>query len=284
MHTDFNLTILEDGYMPLNQILELDTDKISLKGYTLEDIRIIVDNDKKNRFSLIFKNDIAYIRANQGHSTNVGNCIKNELLLTKITESMNYCVHGTTLDAASIIKIEGLKKMSRTHIHFASSRNAKSGIRNNAQVLIHCDMKSALKDNINFWLSENNVILSSDDMDPKYLTFEYPEKQKKFLPCYGILVFNKDKTSVVLVKTHKNNYGFPKGKKHKNETINECALRELHEETGITKENIDIVNNDFIIENSNNDNPAIGYLVGIIKNDIEFTYDKEELESVNWFL
>lgn len=168
---DYNLIILEDGYISLNEILKVDTKKISFKNCSIEDIISIVDNDKKNRFSLITKNKIMYIRANQGHSNKVGNYIKDEMLLTPITDPMDYCVHGTSAESAVSIKKEGLKKMERKHIHFASSENAKSGMRYNCQMLIHCDMKSAMKDGIKFWLSENDVILSSDDIAPKYLTF-----------------------------------------------------------------------------------------------------------------
>ena len=171
--TDYNLNIEEDGYVPLSEILNLDFKKVSFKGCSEEDIITIVDNDNKQRFSLIDKEGIKYIRANQGHSHSVGSKIKDELLLSKILTPMDYCVHGTTIESANIIKKSGLKKMRRKHIHFSSSPNAQSGIRYNAKVLIHCNMDMAMKDGIEFWLSDNDVILSSNDIDPKYLTFEY---------------------------------------------------------------------------------------------------------------
>lgn len=47
----------------------------------------------------------------------------------------------------------------------------------------------------------------------------------------GCIVFNKDK--VLIEKSLSGYYGFPKGHIEKNETEQECALRETLEETGI---------------------------------------------------
>jgi len=89
-------------------------------------------------------------------------------LLTKLTELFGYCVHGTTRKAINEIKSSGLSKMSRTHIHFASKPNAISGFRSDSTVLIHVDMGAAMEDGIEFFISENQVILSLGPIDPKY--------------------------------------------------------------------------------------------------------------------
>ena len=58
------------------------------------------------------------------------------------------------------------------------------------------------------------------------------------LPCAGVVVFDKmdAPTQVVLVKTHNDVWGFPKGKRNSGESMLDCAKRELLEETGIHSE------------------------------------------------
>ncbi|GHV50344.1 hypothetical protein AGMMS49579_03770 [Spirochaetia bacterium] len=52
------------------------------------------------------------------------------------------------------------------------------------------------------------------------------------------LIYNK---SILLTQSYNNLWGVPKGKQEENETLQECALRELKEETGISFTN-DIFN------------------------------------------
>ena len=66
------------------------------------------------------------------------------------------------------IKTNGLNKMNRTHIHFASEPHAVSGFRQSSDVLIHINMELALKEGIEFYLSENRVILSPGPIPSKY--------------------------------------------------------------------------------------------------------------------
>jgi len=100
-------------------------------------------------------------------------------------------------------------------------------------------------------------------------------------PCSGIIVIDNDKT--VLVSKKNGNYSFPKGKKNKGETSLDTAWRELNEETGLSKENVEIIDDFIIDENSNKGNIAIRYYVGkLIKNPIKLTYDADELQNVEW--
>lgn len=102
-------------------------------------------------------------------------------------------------------------------------------------------------------------------------------------PCAGIIVFNQNLDSTVIVKTENNNYGFPKGKRNKGESLEDNAFRELEEETGIKKDLINIVDREYILEMSHSGNPAIAYFVGIINCKYEkFKFDHEELEQVYW--
>ena len=50
----------------------------------------------------------------------------------------------------------------------------------------------------------------------------------------GIVLFNNNTNKILIVQSRGNLWGLPKGSCNNNETIIECASRELFEETGIT--------------------------------------------------
>ena len=56
----------------------------------------------------------------------------------------------------------------------------------------------------------------------------------------GAIVFNENTEKILLVKMHNGNWGFPKGHIEKDETKEETAIREVHEETNV---NIKIIPN-----------------------------------------
>ncbi len=102
------------------------------------------------------------------------------------------------------------------------------------------------------------------------------------VPCAGIIVFKGDKT--ILVSTHNNNYSFPKGKRNKGESTIDTAWRELNEETGLTNNDVELINDFTINEISDNGNISITYFVGKLIKDINiFTFDKNELQNVELF-
>lgn len=102
-------------------------------------------------------------------------------------------------------------------------------------------------------------------------------------PCAGFVIFNKQ-NEIILVETHNGNYSFPKGKRNKNETTIETAYRELHEETGIEKNNVQIIDDFYIDEKSNNGNPSVRYFVGHLIDHVNiFNFDINELKSVGWY-
>lgn len=57
-------------------------------------------------------------------------CVNTEDLLTKITDPKQYpiVVHGTFRKFWPFIKEEGLKRMSRNHIHFAPGMPKEEGV------------------------------------------------------------------------------------------------------------------------------------------------------------
>lgn len=163
--------VTADGFVPLSAVLAQRT----MTGVTVADIEEIVANCAKQRFALKREGDEYLIRANQGHSieaaTKAG--ISSDAIYELITEPLSYCVHGTTDKVWPAIESEGLKKMNRTHIHFISRPDAKSGYRKKSNVLVHIDMERAMRDGIRFYRSENDVVLSAGIdgvLEPKYFS------------------------------------------------------------------------------------------------------------------
>lgn len=104
------------------------------------------------------------------------------------------------------------------------------------------------------------------------------EIPKKHFRGAGVIILNKLGTRILLVlgKTH-NKWSFPKGSKENNESIRECALRELEEETGITKDKIKLTNQYFI-------DKEYLYFIGNLNNEkvkLEIK-DKREIKKVEW--
>lgn len=161
-----------DGFVPVTEIQRVTHS-------SLEDIEYVVNNNDKQRFCLRNINGTLFIRANQGHTKQI---IDAKKVLEEITEPFEYCVHGTySKNLSSIIEI-GLNKMSRDFIHCASSPDAKSGCRKDCDIMIGINMQKAMIDGIKFYISENNVILTSGiegSLSSKYFNFVHNIKTRE---------------------------------------------------------------------------------------------------------
>jgi len=181
--------------------------------YTVEDVRRVVENNDKQRFRLEHKNGVLCIRANQGHS--VRGLQSDELLTPLTAEELSdpnlLIIHGTTRKAwEDHIQHEGLSRMKRNHIHFATglpklSKQAKpsssslgtkrkqhehqtngngtnsptpiSGMRSSSEIYIYIDGPRCAKDGVPFHRSDNGVILTSGVDEKKgMLPTKYFEK------------------------------------------------------------------------------------------------------------
>lgn len=101
--------------------------------------------------------------------------------------------------------------------------------------------------------------------------------------CAGFIVLCKD--YVLLVKTPKGNWGFPKGKRNKNESYELCAFRELEEETGLNKNQIKPIDMPklFFTEITKKGMPAVRLFVATTEDLIEVkATDIDELAEVKW--
>lgn len=152
----------EGGFIDINKILKLK----QFRNVTSYDIQRVVEANDKKRFSIRGKNvdgNVLQIRANQGHSIK----IEEDGLLTFLTGTqVPLCLyHGTYFRHLESIKVEGLNRMNRNHIHFTSKLPGQagviSGMRKNCEIFIVVDSMKANTDGFKFYKSENEVILCS---------------------------------------------------------------------------------------------------------------------------
>lgn len=120
----------------------------------LSDLEEIVRTDNKGRYS--FSEDKLKIRANQGHSVDVDVELKEK-------EPPEFLYHGTGKKSLDSIWKEGLKKMSRLHVHLSADQETalKVGSRHGVPVVLRISAKEMYAAGHVFWLSENGVWLTS---------------------------------------------------------------------------------------------------------------------------
>ena len=150
------LTLDREGWCSIDQLLQ-NTD------FTLDRLKEIVAEDSKGRYS--FNADETKIRANQGHSTE-----KVRLTFQKaVPPTVLY--HGTVDSTLALIQKQGLKPMSRHHVHLSadlSTAKTVGGRRKGGLTVLSVDTAAMLADGIQFYISDNGVWLV-DAVPPKYL-------------------------------------------------------------------------------------------------------------------
>lgn len=216
------LEISSDGYVPVDDVLSLNHPKFrdrqsGRQRYSVDDVIRVVEANDKQRFKLEYKpapdddnvneshiedtsqstdaertttsitnKRVLCIRANQGHSFNAG--LQSNQLLTPLTaeELSNpdqMIIHGTTRRAwEDHIRIEGLRRMKRNHIHFATGlpnnreKSPISGMRSSSEIYIYVSGKKCAEDEIPFYTSANGVILSAGVEEKGLLPLKYFDK------------------------------------------------------------------------------------------------------------
>ncbi len=137
-------------------------DVLKALDISLSELDQIVDNDSKNRFG--YNSNKIKIRANQGHSVDVD----LELYSQKPPE---FLFHGTVRKYIPWIKVEGLKKMTRHHVHLSSDLETAEQVASRRQtdnVLLEIDALQMYVNGFKFYLSENEVWLT-ETVPTKYI-------------------------------------------------------------------------------------------------------------------
>lgn len=123
-----------------------------------------VRENNKKRFAV--SEDDKRIRANQGHS------LKDVDLKFEPVEPPDVLYHGTSSNAIRAINVEGLRKMSRQHVHLSQDIETAynvGGRHGGSTFVLGVDAKRMYLDDHQFFLSENGVWLT-DSVPRQYLT------------------------------------------------------------------------------------------------------------------
>lgn len=133
------------------------------QSITPEELAVIVENNNKKRFA--FSEDGLSIRASQGHSSD------NVNITFEPTTPPETLFHGTTVSFLDAILAEGLKKMSRHHVHLSLSLETaiNVGSRHGKVAILKVDAAKMQQDGFHFYCSENDVWLT-DNVPACYIT------------------------------------------------------------------------------------------------------------------
>lgn len=114
--------------------------------------------------------------------------------------------------------------------------------------------------------------------------FENWKSYKRTIGTHGAILIDKTMKNVLLVQSYggKNIWGFPKGKKNKGESSDDCAVREVLEETGF-----DIrphMDTDEYLEKHFNEQQCRLFLVPDVPLDTVFLpKTRREIKDIQWF-
>jgi putative RNA 2'-phosphotransferase len=151
-----DLTLDKHGFADVKIVLE----KLGIEQCDLD--KIVISNDKQ-RFG--FNSNLTKIRANQGHSIpGIDLELKRKVPPIKL-------FHGTSYNNLTGIEKEGLKKMSRHHVHLSADilTAEKVGRRHGGRIAIfEVDSEGMEGDGFAFFQSENGVWLT-EAVPPEYL-------------------------------------------------------------------------------------------------------------------
>jgi len=144
------LTLSEDGWVAVSALL----DGARQRGVDLsrEDLARVARENDKQRFEL--SPDGERIRARQGHSVAV-----DLGLVPQVPPDVLY--HGTVARALPAIRAEGLRPMSRQHVHLSPDRETaeRVGARRGRPVILRVDAARLHVRGVPFYRSTNGVWL-----------------------------------------------------------------------------------------------------------------------------
>lgn len=155
------LTLDENGWAYVQEMI--DKMNATGAGVDLKLIQTVVETNDKKRFA--FNEDQTMIRASQGHSVEVN------LELTEL-QPPELLYHGTIQESVDLIRTEGLKKMSRQHVHLSKDKETaqKVGSRRGKPIILEVRAAAMHAAGHPFYLSANEVWLT-DEVPVQYIQF-----------------------------------------------------------------------------------------------------------------
>ena len=163
------VAITADGWVRVAEALAWVNRSLQ-QSFDVEMVRAVVSANDKQRFALREGSDgVLEIRANQGHSM-LG--IAVDLVELTAESAPSFVVHGTYYKAWPSIRVNGLSKMARQHVHLARGLPGESGVisgmRASCELLIWVDVRRAIAAGVRFFESSNGVILTEATVLPEF--------------------------------------------------------------------------------------------------------------------
>lgn len=154
------ITLQPQGWVNIKLLVEkINTYQLLTSTITVNDVLYVAHIDNKKRYTIQGEN----IRAAQGHSAEVN------LNLTPMTPPV-FLYHGTSTTTAPIVLKEGLKPMSRQHVHLSSDLETALtvGARHGKPQILIVNAALAHKEGVKFYKADNGVWLT-DYLPTKYI-------------------------------------------------------------------------------------------------------------------
>ena len=142
------ITLDENGWVSVDKLLEALAQHN--RTMTESELNELVRTNDKQRFII----EGSRIRANQGHSVSIDLALEPRRPPAKL-------FHGTAERFIDKILNQGLRKMSRQHVHLSTNIEiaSKVGIRHGKLALLEIDTARMYDEGCLFYLSENGVWL-----------------------------------------------------------------------------------------------------------------------------
>lgn len=157
---EIGLNLDQNGWADIEELLN----KSKIISLDMQSLKYIVENNDKKRFA--FSDDYLKIRASQGHSIEID-------LNYQTQEPPDVLYHGTTDKYLDSIKLNGIQKQKRQHVHLSFDKETatKVGQRHGKPIILKINTKKMYKDKVPFYLSANNVWLV-DQVLPEYIEID----------------------------------------------------------------------------------------------------------------
>jgi putative RNA 2'-phosphotransferase len=157
----YELELDEEGWVPVEELLDtLRKEKPEWSSLQRDDLREMIAQSDKQRHELYDDK----IRARYGHS------IPGKLQKEQAAPP-EWLYHGTSPDAASVVRVDGLRPMARQYVHLSSDVETahKVGVRKaKVPVILTIRAREAFTHGVNFYRGNDNVWLA-DEIPPAFI-------------------------------------------------------------------------------------------------------------------
>jgi len=163
-----DLKMRRDGFVNARELVKKIKRRPGFGWVTIDDIKLLVTNDPKQRFELKYEEGELLIRARYGHSRSLP--IRIQYKPIQLGE-VKYLYHGTRADVLPWILREGLKPMARKYVHLSPSPEDAIEVakrRKGKPVILQIDVESFLKNGGKIWKATDKVYLAKE-IPPKYI-------------------------------------------------------------------------------------------------------------------